>query len=304
MPMTEGLSLAPRIIKRINMTFSIVIVNALISWTHENMSVVQGMCLIALLFITAVQLSKKMAQPRLIRLICLLYCNQQIRKLFISESDSVDSLFPNVLLAMALAVTLITLSEKDNASSLEDLRTMLEGLMYMYGDILDFLFEYGIIPVTAAAFGISLMLDQLETPKDPMKAFIRRLIGIVSTNIIYQGITSLITSTDQIELVESIASTSILRLLLPSMESYLTYLTAARMTSLIPGIAPAIACALIWMDFLPSSSRGWVSELFTVYIMQAVVGYIITVPTWGAIVVLILAHYTDYIIVHLNESNP
>ena len=266
------------------------------------MSNVQGMCLIALVFIAAIQLGKKTAQPRLIRLVCLLYCNQQIRRLFINGVDTATALFPNILLAVALAILLIAIADKDDTNSLDDLRVMLEGLLYMYGDIMDFAFEYGILPITIASLGVGLVLGHMEPSTDPMKAFIRRLLSIVNTNILYQGVTSLINSTNQAKLIESIAATSILRLILPSMESYLTYMTAARLTGMLPGIAPIVLCSIIWIEMLPVSSRGWVGELFATYVIIAVINYMMLIPTWGAVVVLILAHYIDHIITHMERN--
>ena len=300
--MQQGVAVGNRIIKRVFMSFSVVIVNAISQWTLINMSAVQAMCLMALVFIAAIQMSKKSAQPRLIRMVCLLYCNQQIRRLFISGTDTAITLFPNILLAVAIAVLLVAISDKDDADSLDDLRVMLEGLLYMYGDIMDFVFEYGILSITVASLGVGLVLRHIEPSNDPMKAFIRRLLSIVNTNLLYQGITSLINSSNQTELIESIAATSILRLVLPSMESYLTYMTAARLTNLMPGIAPILLCAIIWIEMLPVSSRGWVGELFATYVIIAVINYMMLIPTWGAVVVLIMAHYIDHIITHIDHE--
>ena len=298
--MQQGLVLGTRIVKRVIMTFSIVIVNAISQWTYSNMSAVQALCLVSLVFLTAIQISKKAAEPKLFRLICLLYCNQQVRRLFISNDNTAVTLFPNIMLAVALAVLLVSISDKDDTGSLDDLRVMLEGLLYMYGDIMDFAFEYGILPLTIASFGVGLVLRHLEQPTDPIIAFVRRLLGIISTNILYQGVTSLINSTTQTKLIESIAATSIIRLILPSMESYLTYMTAARLAFLMPGVAPIMLCAILWIEMLPVSSRGWVGELFATYVIIAVINYMILIPTWGAVVVLIIAHYIDYIIFHLD----
>ena len=299
--MQRGSMIGIRIIKRINVTFGIMVANALSKWAHANMSTVQSLCLIVLLFIAAMLLSTKQAQPKLIRLICLVYCNQQLRHLFVSgAADTLYTLLPNIILACAIAVMLIYTTDKADPNSLEDLRAMLEGLMYMYGDILDFTFVYGALPVTAMAFGAGQVLSHSSKPSDPMMAFMMRLASIVSTNIIYQGVTTIINSPIQAKLIESIAAISVLRLLLPSMEGYLTYMTAAYLTHLIPGIAPIIMCIIIWTDFLPASSQSWVSELLTIYILSTVINYIINISTWGAVVVLIMAHYIDYIITHID----
>jgi hypothetical protein len=297
--MQQGVMLGNRIIKRAIMHFSIVIVNALSRWTQTNMSAVQGMCLIALIFVTAIQLNNIMAQPKLIRLVCLLYCNQQVRRLFTGNTDTLVALFPNIILAFAIAVLLVSTADKNSAIAVEDLRYMLEGLLYMYGDIMDFMFKYGVLPVTVASLGMSLVLKHAPVHPDPMRAFIQRLLSIVSTNILYQGISTMINATTQAKLIESVATTSILRLMIPSMEGYLTYLTAVHLTILIPGMAPILACLIIWTELVPASARGWVSELLATYVIQAVITYLISIPTWGAMVVLIVAYYIDFIVNHL-----
>jgi hypothetical protein len=263
------------------------------------MSAVQGMCLIALIFVTAIQLNNILAQPKLIRLVCLLYCNQQVRRLFTGNTDTLVALFPNIMLALAIAVLLISTADKNDAIALEDLRYMLEGLLYMYGDIMDFMFQYGSLPVTAASLGVSLVLKYTPPNSDPMRAFMQRLLSIVSTNILYQGISTMINTTKQAKLIESVATTSVLRLLIPSMEGYLTYLTAVNLSILIPGMAPILACLVVWTELVPITARGWVSELLTTYVIQAVITYLISIPTWGAMVVLIVTYYIDFITNHL-----
>jgi hypothetical protein len=177
---------------------------------------------------------------------------------------------------------------------------MLEALLYMYGDILDFLFQYGILSLTLMAFAIGLLIQMMPPPVDPMRSFFTRMAGIVSTNILYQGVTSLINSSNHMKLVESVATASVLRLLIPSMESYLTYLTAAQLTLIIPEIAPVMLCIIIWIEILPPLSRGWISELCATYVILSVMNFLSAVPTWGAVVILIMAHYVDYVIIHLD----
>jgi hypothetical protein len=300
MTMNQGVMLGTRILKRAVMSFGVVTVNALSKWTDENMSIVQGMCLIALLFITAVQLNRRAVQPRLIRLVCLLYCNQRIRRIYSAGNSTSIDLFPNILLATALAVFLIAITETQDSAALDDMKTMLEALLYMYGDILDFLFQYGILTLTLAAFAAGLVFQMIPPPEDPIKAFFCRMAGIVSTNLLYQGITSLINSSGQIELIESIAAASIIRMIFPSMESYLTYLTAAQLTKIIPDIAPIMGCIIVCADMLPSSSRGWISETCTTYVILAVMNYLVRIPIWGVQVILIFAHYVDYVSMHLD----
>ena len=298
--MQQGVVLGIRIVKRIVLSFSVVVVNTISRWANANMSMVQCMCLIALIFITATQLNKTAVQPKLLRLVCLLYCNQQIRRLFTSGSDTAIDFIPNVLLATTLAVFLTVIAQKENKESVDDLRTMLEALLYMYGDMLDFLFKYGVLSLTLMAFALGLFIQTMPPPVDPMRSFFTRMAGIVSTNILYQGVTSLINSSKHMKLVESIATASVLRLIIPSMESYLTYLTAAQLTLITPAIAPVMLCIIIWIEVLPPLSRGWISELCATYVILSVMNYLSNVLTWGATVILIMAHYVDYIIVHLD----
>jgi hypothetical protein len=298
--MQQGVVLGIRIVKRIVLSFSVVVVNTISRWANANMSMVQCMCLIALIFITATQLNKTAVQPKLLRLVCLLYCNQQIRRLFTSGSDTAIDFIPNVLLATTLAVFLTVLAQKENKESVDDLRTMLEALLYMYGDMLDFLFKYGVLSLTLMAFALGLFIQTMPPPVDPMRSFFTRMAGIVSTNILYQGVTSLINSSKHMKLVESIATASVLRLIILSMESYLTYLTAAQLTLITPAIAPVMLCIIIWIEVLPPLSRGWISELCATYVILSVMNYLSNVLTWGATVILIMAHYVDYIIVHLD----
>jgi hypothetical protein len=298
--MQPSLMLGKRIIKKIVMSFSIVVVKALSKWTDSNMDVIQGMCLIALLFITAIQLNRRAVQPRLLRLICLLYCNQQVRRLFSGETNEANSFFPNLLLAVALAVLLIIVTNNKDQGSVDDMRTMLEALLYMYGDILDFLFKYGVLTLTLSAFGVGFLIQTIKPPENQIQAFFLRMAGIISANVLYQGVTSLINSTAHMELIESIAAASVLRLLIPSMESYLTYLTAAQLTSIVPDVSPIMLCIIVWNELIPLASRGWITELCATYIILSVINFLISIPTWGASVVLIMAHYVDYILVHLD----
>ncbi len=296
--MNQGALLSVRIIKRTITTFGIITVNMLSKWTDDHMSMVQGMCLIALLFLAAIQFNRRAVQPKLIRLVCLLYCNQRIRRIYNTSNSTAIDLFPNILLAAGLAVFLVAITDSKDSRALDDMKTMLEALLYMYGDMLDFLLRYDVLSLTLMAFAAGIFFQTIPPPEDQIKAFFCRMAGIVSTNLLYQGMTSLINSSGQIELIESIASASIIRMLVPSMESYLTFLTAAQLSSIIPGLAPIMVCTLICTDILPSSSRGWIGEVCTTYVILAVMAYLEHIPAWGASVILIFVHYIDYIVTH------
>jgi len=84
------------------------------------------------------------------------------------------------------------------------------------------------------------------------------------------------------------------------MESYLTYLTAAQITNIVPEIAPIMLCIIVWIEIFPTASRGWISELCATYVILSVMNYLIIIPIWGASVILIIAHYIDYIIIHID----
>jgi hypothetical protein len=291
--------LSVHVVKKIIMSFGIVIANALSEWTDNNIDTIQGLCLISLLFIAAIQLNKENVQPKLLRFVCLLYCNQQVRHLFVKGDNTVFDIFPNLLLATALAVLLTAISDRKDTESVDDLKTMLVGLMYMYGDMLDFLFAYDTISITLAAFAIGLVMQHVPPHTDPIIAFYVKLSGIISANLLYQGVTSMINSTTHMKLIESIAVTSVLRLIIPSMEPYLTYLTAIQVSIIVPNISPAMLCAIAWIDMLPLSSRGWITEVCGTYIILAIINFLALIPAWGSSVILIMAHYIDHIITNL-----
>jgi hypothetical protein len=44
---------------------------------------------------------------------------------------------------------------------------MLEGLIYLYGDMMDLCFEYGVLNITVCAFAFSIYLHTIKPPSDP-----------------------------------------------------------------------------------------------------------------------------------------
>lgn len=298
--MQDGIVISVRLVQRIITVFGVATVNALIEWSDRNMDTVQGICFIALVFVAAVQLSRRSAKPRLIRFVCLLYCNHQLRRLFNGGSNTLTNLFPNLLLAISVAVMLMVVSNNNSDDSAKDLRPMLEGLTYMYGDTLDFLFadEGSVIPTTLAAFCAGILIETAAPPSDPTINFVRRLAGIISANLLYQGVTSFINASAHMEIIETIATASILRLVLPSMEGYLMFMTAGQLAALAPGIAPIMFCIVMWLDCLPSSSHAWVREICITYVLLEAIRYLSSISTGGSMVILIMAHYADYIIAH------
>jgi hypothetical protein len=85
------------------------------------------------------------------------------------------------------------------------------------------------------------------------------------------------------------------------MESYLTYIAALRLMMLAPGLAPLFFCSVVWLDILPISSRSWVGETCFMYVIASISNMAVQqTPFWGMILVLVLAHYIDYIVqIHL-----
>ena len=112
------------------------------------------------IFIIATQLDQTAAHSKLLKRMCMLYCGQQTRGLFISNDYRPASLFTDILLAMGMAViTMVTYGENN-----PELKTLLDGLLFLYGDILDFAFQYGTFKVTLCAFGASMFLKYIEPP--------------------------------------------------------------------------------------------------------------------------------------------
>ena len=61
---------------------------------------------------------------------------------------------------------------------------MLQGILYLYGDIFDFSFEYGTFKITACAFGLSIFFKEWPKPTNQIMAFCWRLAEIISTNLL------------------------------------------------------------------------------------------------------------------------
>jgi hypothetical protein len=71
-------------------------------------------------------------------------------------------------------------------------------------------------------------------------------------------------------------------------------MAAQRMYFLFPGLAPLLVFAVLWLDFLPVTSRGWIGELCCIYVVTSIATYLLTIPIGGVVVVLVLAHYMDF----------
>ena len=290
-----------RVLQRLSTSGGIVLVNALTAWTNEYFGTVQGLCIALLTFIIVKQLDNTDSiRPRLLKRVCLLYCNQQMRQLFITNDNSPASIFSDILLALALASLTIVLYDK-NFSTPEhtnELKQMLESLLYLYGSILDFVFQYGVLKITICAFTASIYLQTGSSTQkgNEMYAFVWKMAAIINANLLSQGLSMLIPSTINLEILQCLASTCILRMILPDMQYYLTYLAAQRLLILLPDSAPLFFCITVCLELLPISSRNWVGEMCFTYVIISVATYTVQVPFWGMLFILIVTHYIDYIV--------
>ena len=286
------IDLGMTVVRRCVNTLSLSVVNSLNAVTREYFTPLESLCVAGLAFVViGFVLGGQHIHLRLLKRVCLLYCNQRARMFFAMEQGTLLSLFSNLILAIVLAILLMIMGENGPGG---DLRGIFEGVLYLYGDILDFAFEFGVFKVTLCAFMVGYFLDCVDEPGDPVNMFCIRLFKIVSANLTSQGLDMLIQSTPQLELFECLACVAILRLVLPSMGSYLIYMAAQRMYFLFPGLAPLLVFAVLWLDFLPVTSRGWIGELCCIYVVTSIATYLLTIPIGGVVVVLVLAHYMDF----------
>jgi hypothetical protein len=293
--MAALVQLSINVVHRCVNTLSLALVNALSAATGNYFSSLESLCVAGLAFVLVrfVLVDKKSIHLRLLNRVCLLYCNQQARTLFAVDQNSLMGMFSNLMLAVALAILLMLMGESGPGG---DLRGIFEGMLYLYGDIMDFTFGFGVFKVTLAAFMVSFALDSAVDPVDPVYAFCIRMFKIIAANLTSEGLDMLIRSTPQLELLECLACVAVLRLILPSMGSYFVFMAARRVYSLFPDLAPLVFLAIIWLGFLPTSSRGWVGELCCIYVMTSIANFLLTIPIGGVAVVLVLAHYIDFIL--------
>ena len=287
--------------KRLAMSGGVILVSAMSTWTDSYIGPAQGLCIALLAFVLFNQENKDGHNPEarmgLAKRICILYCNRQVRSLFIIKDNNPISLFADIMLAIALAALTIILNDKSsigNRTDISDIKQMLESLLYLYGDILDSAFQYGVFKVTLCAFGVSMALRTLHPPKAQMLQFCWRMASIVSANLLSEGLTTLMPSVNGLKILQILAAVCILRLILPDMEYYLIYLASQQLTTQLSGAAALFFCAAICIDLLPKSSRNWVGEICFAYILTAVTVYLSWVPVWGMIFVLIMVHYFEH----------
>ena len=160
----EAIGVISQAMRRVMMSTGVVIVNELRIWTDKYFGLVQGICISILIFIIITQLDQRAVEPLLMKRVCLLYCNQQASRLFIGDVSSAVGMFSNVLLAMAMALLAIFLYDKKGNGCAKDLQGLLDGLLFLYGDIFDFAFQYGVLRITVAAFGASVFFQYTRPP--------------------------------------------------------------------------------------------------------------------------------------------
>ena len=288
----EALALGTRAIHRVATSVAVVLISTLSTWTTQYVGIMQGICISGVIFIIATQLDQTAAHSKLLKRMCMLYCGQQTRGLFISNDYRPASLFTDILLAMGMAViTMVTYGENN-----PELKTLLDGLLFLYGDILDFAFQYGTFKVTLCAFGASMFLKYIEPPARHIAIFGWQMASIISANLLSEGMTYLIQTSPKLQLLQCIGCACILRLILPDMQTYLSYLAAQQLLTIQSGIAPMFFCILICLDVVPAGSRQWVDDVGCTYILLSLAAAVLTIPFWGMILVLVLAHYLEFIV--------
>ena len=302
---TEVLQLA----HRCTGTLTYVIISALGARTDATLTHFEGMCAAVLLFVVVEVLVDSFftsgAKSTMLKQVCLLYCTQRARTLFSSDSESMSGLLSNLFLAVALALSLIFMLDTSTTGHRVgmcggDLRGALQGLVYMYADMFDFAFRYGVFKITLFSFVAGLFLDRVKSSNDKIAVFSILLFKVICTNLTSQGFDLLITSDNpHLELFECLLAVAVLRLAMPSMGSYLVYLASVRVAMLVPGVQVLLLCALLWLDLLvPPCSRAWVGELCMAYIASGLANMLLAIPVAGALVLLIMVHYADLLMVH------
>jgi len=216
--------------------------------------------------------------------------SQRVRSLLVVESTEAAA-FSDLFLAVSVAVAMM-LCGKDDA----DLQSLLATLTYMYGGILDFtLRAHGVLPVTVMALGVSVWTDATPAPTaDRVYAFCWSLAKIVSANLVCLGADALITSEAvELEILECIATVAVLKHLMPSMESYLTFVASRKLVMLIPGCSALMFCGVVWAHWLGAAS--WLGDLAFNYVVMDASRLLqgMSLP-WTVFVVIVL-HYVSSI---------
>ena len=291
--------LGVQILTRLAKTGGIIFVGAVGDWTDNNFGLVQGLCIAMLTLIIVHQLDRgNSIHPKLMKNVCVLYCSRQIRKLFIANDNTPASLFADLLLALGLAAAAIVLYDDQlyNQANTTELKRIHESLMYLYGDVMDFAFQYGVLTVTVCAFTCSMGMQAVK-PSSHIQRFALRLVSIINANLLSEGLDTLISAPSaELRVLQCLASTCILRIMLPDMQYYLTYLATQRMALILPDAAPLFFCITVCVDLIPCLSKEWVSDICFTYVILTMSKFIVQIPFWGVILVLVFSHYIEYIV--------
>ena len=284
------------LLHRIASSTCLAFVSLLDTLTLDSITQMQGLYVGCLVFLVVEALGSVTTKLRLFKRVCMLYCNQRLRGLFSPESTETAAL-GNLFLAVTVAIVMMATASKHS----EDIQSLLMSLMYLYGDILDFaLVSYGVFKVTVAALMVSVWAEATERPKNRIYAFCFELVKIISTNLVCEGVNALIQSSAvELEILECMATVALMRMFIPSMESYLTYLAARRLVLLIPNFSSFFGCCLVWVintSFVPGTGKTWLGELAFNYIVLDTSVYLQAVTLPWVVFAVILLHYTDYIV--------
>jgi hypothetical protein len=282
------------LLHRITASTCLCMVSVLDSLTADNLTGMQGLYLGLLVFLIAEAVHSGAIRLQLFKRVCLLYCNQRVRGLF-DYNSTVTAAITDLCLAVSVAVLMMMCSSSKDAESL------LTSLMYLYGDVLDFaLVEYGVMEVTVFALGVSVVLERSKPPVDKIWEFGFNLSKIVCSNLVCEGVDLLMQSDAmELELLECMATVAILRLFLPSMSSYITYIASKRMVYLLPHCSPLFACVVVFIvknSFIPESGRAWLGELSFNYIVIDVSTSVRTMTFQWTVFLVIILHYVDHIV--------
>ena len=289
-----------QMLKRLTLSGGFVLVGAMGEWTDEYFGLVQGLC-IAFLTLIIVHLTDKgdSIHPKLLKHVCVLYCSRQARKLFIVNDNKPTSMFADLILALGLAAAAIVIYDEKtyNQDKTTDLRRIHESLIYMYGDVMDFLFEYGVLNITVCVFAFSMYLRTIKTPSTHMQRFSLRLVSMINANLLSQGMTTMISSTSaELQILQCLAATCLLRMMLPDMQYYFTFLATQQLMAFLPNAAPLFFCLVACLDLLPANSKEWINDICFTYVVFTLAGFTLQIPFWGMVFILMLAYYADYII--------
>ena len=282
------------LLHRITASTCLCMVSVLDALTADNLTAMQGLYVGLLVFLIAEAVKSGAIRLLLFKRVCLLYCNQRIRGFFDYDS-TVTAAITDLCLAVSVAVLMMMCSAR------EDVQSLLTSLMYLYGDVLDFaLVEYGVLEVTVCALGASVLLENSKPPVDKIWEFSFNLLKIVCSNLVCEGVDLLIQSDAvELELLECMATVAILRLFLPSMSSYITYIASKKMVFLLPSCSPLFACIVVFIvknSFIPESGRAWLGELSFNYIVIDVSKSVRAMSFQWTVFLVIILHYVDHIV--------